>query len=67
MDLTTALRPITSNVADALQLKGYGHIAKDQCANLCVMDDDLTLTMVVSRGKVMMRDKTVLVKGTFED
>lgn len=67
VDLTTALRPITSNVADALQLKGYGHIAKDQCANVCVMDEDLTLSMVVSRGKIMMRDKTVLVKGTFED
>ncbi len=67
VDLSTALRFITSNVADALQLTGYGHVQVDQVANFNLLDEDLNLSMVMSRGRIMMREGEVLVKGTFEE
>lgn len=65
--LATALRFITSSPADALALKGYGHVAKGMVANLCLLNQDLEIEAVMSRGRLMMRDKELLVKGTFEE
>lgn len=67
VDLSTALRPITSSVADALVLPDYGHVKVGGVANVCILNQDLELETVVSRGKIMMRDKELLAKGTFEE
>jgi beta-aspartyl-dipeptidase (metallo-type) len=57
---------LTKNVARALELTGKGEIKKGASADLCFFDADWELQSVMSRGVVMMRDKEILVKGTFE-
>jgi beta-aspartyl-dipeptidase (metallo-type) len=57
---------LTKNVARALELPGKGEIKKGASADLCFFDADWNLQSVMSRGVVMMRDKDLLVKGTFE-
>ncbi len=67
MAIEKALPFVTSNVASALGLADQGVVAKGACGNACLFTEDFTLTDVVARGRVMMRDGEVLVKGTFEE
>jgi len=67
IDIATALRFITSNVAVNLNLypaKGCIGIGSD--ADLVVMDEVLNIETVIARGNIMMENSEVLVKGTFE-
>lgn len=65
--LKTAIRVITSNCADLLKLSGKGRIREEFDADLVLADEDtLSITTVISRGRVMMRDGVMVVKGTFE-
>lgn len=66
--LETALPFITSNVAKALALyprKGAVQAGSD--ADLVLLDQDLNINGVIARGRCMMLDGEVLVKGTFEE
>ena len=36
------------------------------CANACLFTEDFELKGVFARGREMMRDGAILVKGTFE-
>ncbi len=67
MAIEKALPFVTSNVASALGLADQGVVAKGACGNACLFTEDFTLTDVVARGRVMMRDGEVVVKGTFEE
>lgn len=67
MTIEKALPFVTSNVASALGLADQGVVAKGACGNACLFTEDFTLTDVVARGRVMMRDGEVVVKGTFEE
>ncbi len=67
LPLSLALTFISSNVADALKLDGYGHVRAGQVANVNLLNTDLGIEWVVSRGRVMMREGELLVKGTFEE
>ena len=67
MAIEKALPFVTSNVASALGLAYQGVVAKGACGNACLFTEDFTLTDVVARGRVMMRDGEVVVKGTFEE
>lgn len=66
--LEAALPFITSNVAKALALyprKGAVQAGSD--ADLVLLDQDLNINGVIARGRCMMLDGEVLVKGTFEE
>ena len=61
-----ALPFLTENVGKALGLADQGVVREGACANACLFNDSWELETVVSRGRVMMRDGEVIVKGTFE-
>lgn len=62
-----ALRVITANPADILKLKDKGHIEKGKDADIVLLDEDtFEIDTVIARGQVMIKNKEVVVKGTFE-
>ena len=64
--LEEALKVITSNVSRNLKLPAKGRIETGNDADLVLLDSDLQIDTVVARGQIMIRDKNILVKGTFE-
>jgi len=65
--LATALRVITANPAHILKLRGKGHLAPGLDADVVLLDPrDLEVHTVIAMGRVLMRDRKILVKGTFE-
>ena len=56
----------STNPAFWLGLPGKGKVEKNYDADIMVLNPDFTLRSLVARGRVMMRDGQVLVKGTFE-
>ncbi|WP_425058968.1 Isoaspartyl dipeptidase [Sporomusa carbonis] len=67
LDIGTALRFFTSNVAKVLGIyPNKGCIQRGSDADIVVMDQDLNLDMVFAGGKIMMETGKVIVKGTFE-
>lgn len=65
--LETALKPVTSNVADLCRLKGKGRIAEGNDADLLLLKQDLELDTCMAKGQIMLKDgNQILVKGTFE-
>lgn len=65
--LPDALKVITQNPAKSLKLypkKGTLQIGSD--ADIVVMDKDLNIEYVFARGKCMVKEGRVIVKGTFE-
>ena len=66
MPIEQALTFTTKNVGDALGLKDQGRVEVGACANACLFTEDFKLTEVMARGRVMMREGEVVVKGTFE-
>lgn len=58
---------LTSNTADALRLNEKGIIEQHADADLIVINKQtFDLEHVIAKGRLMMRDKKVVVKGTFE-
>ncbi|SPF55404.1 Isoaspartyl dipeptidase [Candidatus Desulfosporosinus infrequens] len=66
LPLEVALRTITSNVANVLQLKNKGLIRVGFDADLVVLDEDLQVHDVWALGKSMVRNKQTKVWGTYE-
>lgn len=66
MPIEQALTFVTSNVGAALGLAGQGVVEKGACANACLFTEDFELTDVFARGRRMMKDREIVVKGTFE-
>lgn len=61
------LSVVTSNPARANGLyPKKGCIAVDSDADLVILDEDLQIATVIAKGKVMVEEKAVKVKGTFE-
>lgn len=56
----------TKNVAVALDLKGRGVISKNGFADLLILDNNLDLNSVLMNGRLMMKNKETIVKGTYE-
>ena len=65
--MTTALSVVTANVAKALQLPGKGFVKAGGSADLNLFDEDLNLVHVFAKGRQMMRNGEIIVKGTFEE
>lgn len=64
--ISDAFKLITSNPAKNLGLQYKGKIEVGMDADVCVFDKDLELTHVFARGQHMMRNKEIIVKGSFE-
>ncbi len=66
VSLTDAISLITANPAKALLFRDKGHIAKDMDADFVLLDDELRITDVIARGKVMVEDGTVIAKNYYD-
>ena len=67
IDLTDALKPVTSNPAALLKLDRKGKIMENADADLVLADaDTLEIDSVFVRGRLMISGGELLVKGTFE-
>lgn len=66
INLETALKPVTSNPAKILKLKGKGHIANGFDADLLMINDKLEICAVLAKGVWMKKMGTIPRKGTYE-
>jgi len=66
LPLEVALRTITSNVANVLQLKNKGMIRVGFDADLVALDEALEVSDVWAMGKCMVSNKQTRVWGTYE-
>ena len=61
-----ALLTLTLNPAKLLKLNNKGSIEKGKDADLVIMDKNLKITEVFARGKMMIENAQIKIKGTFE-
>lgn len=62
-----ALKVITSNPASVLKLASKGNIEEAKDADINLLDEEtLKIDTVIAKGQVMMKNGTLLRKGTFE-
>lgn len=67
ISLSDALKPVTSTPAALLKLPLKGRIAEGMDADLVLADcGTLELDTVMAKGRLMIAEKKILVKGTFE-
>ncbi len=64
--LEEALQPITTNPATALRLRRKGRIEVGMDADLVLLTPGLRPSLVVARGRIMVRDGRASIMGTFE-
>jgi beta-aspartyl-dipeptidase (metallo-type) len=65
--LSIALQAITSNPARIFKLQGKGQLAPGMDADIVLLDPrDLSIHTVIAKGKVLMKARKVLVRGSFE-
>ncbi len=68
VDLETAIQLITSNVAKALEIyPAKGALLPGSDADIVLLDKNLNIDTVMAKGKLMMKHKNLLAKGTFEE
>lgn len=66
VEIEDALKLVTTNPARNLGLSKKGKLAIGCDADLCIFSADFQLKDVFARGQHMMKDRQILVKGTFE-
>lgn len=66
VDISEAVKLITTNPAKNLGLKNKGKIEVGFDADLCCLDENFELQDVFAKGQLMMENKKVLIKGNFE-
>lgn len=65
--LEDAIKVVTSNVADNLKLNNKGRIEAGKDADIIVADkDSLDISNLFAKGREMVSDGNIIVKGTFE-
>jgi beta-aspartyl-dipeptidase (metallo-type) len=68
VDLSQALKVVTSNVARVLRLTARkGHVQAGLDADLVVMDQDLEIHQVYARGRRMVDEGVPIVRGAWEE
>lgn len=66
-DLEDALQFFTINVSKGLNLESTkGSITENKDADLLIIDDEINLVSVISKGQLMLDNGQILVKGTYE-
>lgn len=66
-DLEKALPFFTNNVSKSLNLyPSKGSISKNIDADLLIVDKDINLVSVIAKGRLMLDNGEILVKGTYE-
>lgn len=66
MALQDALKVVTSNVADILWLKEKGRIAEGKDADIVLIDEKYEIVHMTAMGTLMVEDKKMLRKGSYE-
>ncbi|MGM0567278.1 MAG: beta-aspartyl-peptidase [Bacteroidota bacterium] len=61
-----AIRVVTSNPADILQLKGKGYVHPGKDADLILLDDDYRIRYMTALGEMMIEDYEMMKKGAYE-
>lgn len=62
-----AIMTITSNPAGIYRLRGKGNIMQGYDADLILVDaDTFDIDTVIANGRMMIKNKEIIVKGTFE-
>lgn len=64
--LEKALAVVTSNVADILALSQKGRVVLNGDADLVLINDDFEIEHMCANGQMMVQDKQILKKGTYE-
>lgn len=68
LTLEEILPLVTSNTADVLKLSDKGRIIENYAADIVVLDkQSLDVEHVFAKGCHMLKDKEIIVKGTFEN
>lgn len=62
-----ALPFVTSTLAVQYGLTGKGFVKADGAADLCLFDSNFNLRHVIAKGRMMMQNGEIIVKGTFEE
>ncbi len=65
--LGKALKIVTSNVADILNLKNKGRITNGKDADLVIIDHNFKIHSLISRGKLFVSDYKTIKKGTYNN
>ena len=65
--LSDALSLITSNASDSLGLTNQGRLETGACANAVLLNQNLQIVAVVSRGQVAMHGDVLGVKEPFSE
>lgn len=66
LPLEDAIKPVTVNPATSLKLPGKGRVKTGFDADIVVLDDKLNIRHVFAKGRCMIKDQQVIVKGVFE-
>ncbi|MDZ7671340.1 MAG: beta-aspartyl-peptidase [Halanaerobiales bacterium] len=67
LNLSDVLQTVTSNPARIFNLKQKGIIKENNDADLILLDkDSLLLDSVIAKGKLLIKNKNITVKGTFQ-
>ncbi len=66
MDLQDALKVVTSNVADILWLKDKGRVEVGKDADVVLLDEKYELVHLAAMGTLMVEDRKMLKKGSYE-
>mgnify|MGYP006297609485 FL=1 len=64
--METALKVVTSNVADILKLKQKGKIEKAKDADAMLLDDAFRIKFLFANGELMIENYQIIKKGNFE-
>lgn len=64
--LEDAIKVITINTANNLMLFNKGRIQEEKDADIVILDKELNINDVIAKGKIAMKNKELLMKGTFE-
>lgn len=66
LSLEKALQFFTTNVAKAFSLSNKGIIREDSDGDLIIIDENMNINTVISRGKIMLDNGKIIRKGTYE-
>jgi beta-aspartyl-dipeptidase (metallo-type) len=67
LSMEEVFKLVTSNTADVLKLNHKGRLIEGCDADIIILDEEMTTpAYVVAKGRWMVKDGEILVKGTFE-